>query len=283
VGQRGFGGVEATHKKGKKRLRGMPKGSTKPIESFSGASFTVQVRPTEQHNVYWKQRAHANCLQNGDRNTGFFHAYASERKKTNHIKSLRREGGGVVESEEELGAYISNFYKSLFVSSAGPNNDELLQHIPSVVTHEMNEQLNRPCTKVEVKEALDSIGDLKAPVPEGMPAVFYKKFWHLMGGKVQEEFLVVLNGGVIPEGWNDTTIVVIPKVKNPERITEYWPISLCNILYKLISKVLANRLKVVLPDIISPTQSAFVPGRMITGNVLLAYEIIHLMHMKKGG
>jgi hypothetical protein len=141
---------------------------------------------------------------------------------------LRREGGGVVESEEELGAYISNFYKSLFISSAGPNNDELLQHIPSVVTHEMNEQLNRPCIEVEVKEALDSIGDLKAPVLDGMPAVFYKKFWHMMGEKVQEEFLVVLNGGVIPEGWNETTIVVIPKVKNPERITEYRPISLCN-------------------------------------------------------
>jgi hypothetical protein len=116
-----------------------------------------------------------------------------------------------------------------------------------------------------------------------MPAIFYKKFWQVMGGKIQEEVLGVLNGGPMPEGWNETTIVLIPKVKNPERITEYRPISLCNVLYKLISKVLSNRLKGILPDIISPTQSAFVPGRMITNNVLLAYEITHLMHTKKGG
>jgi hypothetical protein len=104
-----------------------------------------------------------------------------------------------------------------------------------------------------------------------------------MGAKVQEEVLDVLNGGAMPIGWNETTIVLIPKVKNPERITEYRPINLCNVLYKLISKVLANRLKAILPEIISPTQSAFVPGRMITDNVLLAYEIAHLMHTKKGG
>jgi hypothetical protein len=185
--------------------------------------------------------------------------------------------------ERELGPFITNHYKSLFMSSAGEVNNELLQHVKTCVTPEMNDSLGRIFMAEEVKETLDSIGDLKAPSPDGMPTIFYKKFWHMVGPKIQSEVLEVLNGGAMPVGWNETTIVLIPKVKNPEKISELWPISLCNILYKLISKVLANRLKVVLPHIISPTQSAFVPGRMITDNVLLAYEITHMMHMKKGG
>ena len=240
-------------------------------------------RLEDQYNLYWRQRAHANWLMKGDRNTKFFQAYASERRRKNIITRLRKEDGSVVEGEEALGNYIANHYKSLFTSSAGTLTDDLLSRVPTVVTPEMNARLIRPYSGEDVKKALESIGDLKAPRPDGMPAVFYKKFWELVGMKVQEEVLGVLNGNPMPESWNETTIVLIPKKNNPERITEFRPISLCNVLYKMISKVLANRLKEMLPKIISPTQSAFVPGRLITDNVLLAYAINHLLPKRKGG
>jgi hypothetical protein len=85
------------------------------------------------------------------------------------------------------------------------------------------------------------------------------------------------------EGWNDTVIVLIPKVRNPEKISEFRPINLCNVLYKLIAKVLSNRLKKILPQIISPSQSAFVPSCLITDNVLLAYELTHYLNNKRKG
>jgi hypothetical protein len=96
-----------------------------------------------------------------------------------------------------------------------------------------------------------------------MSALFFKKFWEIIEGKVKAEVMAVLNGGPLPNRWNDTTIVLIPKVKNPIRLKDLRPITLCNVLYKIISKVLANRLKGLLDDVIPLNQSAFVPGRLI--------------------
>lgn len=100
---------------------------------------------------------------------------------------------------------------------------------------------------------------------------------------MEQEVRAVLNGDDMPQGWNDTIIVLIPKVRNPSNLNDLRPISLCTVLYKIVSKVLANRLKGLLPHIISPSQSAFVPGRLIIDNVLLAYELIHYLNSKRRG
>jgi hypothetical protein len=147
----------------------------------------------------------------------------------------------------------------------------------------MNAELCKEFSSKEVVEALESIGDFKAPGLDGMHAVFYKKFWDVVGEKVTEEVLGVLNGGPMLAEWNDTCVVLIPKKDNPDCMKDLRPISLCNVVYKLISKVLANRLKLILDEIISPNQSAFVPGRLITDNILLAYECTHYMKTRKHG
>ena len=104
-----------------------------------------------------------------------------------------------------------------------------------------------------------------------------------MGDSVIAAALDYLNSGIMVPKIDHTNIVLIPKVNNPEKMTNFRPISLCNVVYKIISKVLANRLKQVLPYIISLTQSAFVPGCLITDNVLVAYETLHAMHSRKKG
>lgn len=128
-----------------------------------------------------------------------------------------------------------------------------------------------------------SASSLKAPGPDGMPVVFFKKFWDVIGGKLSMEVMSVLMGGNMPEGWNDTIIALIPKVRKPEKVTDLRPISLCNVLYKVVSKVLANRLKRILPEIITPNQSAFVPGRLISDNILIAYEMTDYLRKKRKG
>lgn len=222
-------------------------------------------------------------MQKGDQNTSFFHAACSERRRRNKIGRLKNDEGVWVENEEEKRGMIAQYFKTLFSSNRGNNSDQLLDVVERKVTEDMNELLTSAYRSEEIKEALDSIGDLKAPGPDGMPAVFYKNFWDLMGEKITSEVQEILNGGQIPQEWNETTIVLIPKVKTFELIKDLRPISVCNVLYKIVSKVLANRLKKILPEVISQSQSAFFPGRLISDNILVAYELTHYMRQKRNG
>ena len=133
----------------------------------------------------------------------------------------------------------------------------------------------------EVYSALKQMYPLKSPCPDGMPPLFFQHFWLTIGNMVTKTVLDFLNFGYAPPMFNDTHVVLIPKNKDPKSIFDYHPISLCNVIFKLASKVVANRLKKVLPSIISDTQSTFVHGRLITDNVLVAFEAMHHINQKK--
>jgi len=116
-----------------------------------------------------------------------------------------------------------------------------------------------------------------------MPAIFFQQFWSIVGRDVTSFALDVLNDGANPGSINHTFICLIPKKKKPKVAIDFRPISLSNVIYKIISKTIANRLKIILPNIIGKFQSAFVPGCLTTDNELVAFESFHWMRKKKSG
>ena len=123
----------------------------------------------------------------------------------------------------------------------------------------------------------------KAPGPDGMPPPFYQHYWHLIGDDVAKAVIFCLQNGHLPPELNQTYLTLIPKVKNLEKVYEFRPITFCNVLYKLVSKVFANRLKKILPHIISETQSVFQSDKAISNNILVAFETLHHMKTNKSG
>ena len=137
------------------------------------------------------------------------------------------------------------------------------------------ESLNRRITQEEIKNAIFSINDSKAPSPDGFTSLFFKKAWSIVGSDVTEAVESFFNSGCMLREINCTIIALVPKVPNPESMHDYRPISCCNTIFKCISKIIASRIKMCLPDIINPSQSAFVHGRSIADNVLITQDLMH--------
>jgi hypothetical protein len=169
----------------------------------------------------------------------------------------------------------ADYFHNLFTSSNPDSIDEVVQSVDAVVMQDMNDSLMQPFSSKEISRALFQISSSKGPGLDGMIALFFQKYWHIVGVDVTLAILDFLNSGRMLGSINFTNIALIPKVKNLECMAKFRLISLCNVLYKIVSKVLVNRMKPILLRVISDSQSAFVLGRLITDNVIMTFEVLH--------
>ena len=233
----------------------------------------------DQEEEFWALRARTNWIMAGDRNTKFFHTSATIRRNRNKIEFLKTTCGKELWGEHEIKEEIINFFQNLFTTE---NSTSLKVHeiLDEIVESTFN------CAEVpshsEIKEALFSIGSLKAPGSDGFHAIFLKNFWDTISRDCINLVQNVFTSKKIPNGLNKTLVALIPKSDNPERISQFRPISLVNSSFKIISKILVKRMRPVLSKIISPNQNSFIAGRGTDVNFIIASEILHSMGKKKG-
>jgi hypothetical protein len=217
-------------------------------------------------------------LKEGDQNTKFFHRKANGRAKKNRIRKLRRHDGSVTTDENELRDIANSFFQRLYQKDTTVDPMQIIHLIQPMVSEKTNNSLLADLSEKEIGDALFQIGPLKAPGPDGLPARFFQRNWGLLKNEVCAAIKNFFKDGKLPDDFNLTKIVLIPKSADASDLAEYRPISLCNVIYKIISKCMVNRLRPHLHNLISENQSAFLPGRLISDNALIAFECFHAIH-----
>ncbi|CAB4262919.1 unnamed protein product [Prunus armeniaca] len=184
-------------------------------------------------------------------------------------------------SEHHVRSIIEDYFKNLFTSERPRDWGDILAFVPAVISDDINASLLAPISNEEIRITVFQMVALKSPGPDGFSGIFYQKYWSIVGNDVCRLVKNFFSNTMSMETLNRTEIALIPKVPHPEWVTQFRPISLCNYSYKIISKILANRLQPFLDKFISPQQCAFIPGRQIQDNVLVAHEAFHSLKIRR--
>jgi hypothetical protein len=216
----------------------------------------------------WKQKFLEIWLKDGDRKTKFFHLLTIIRRRQNSINAIRSDLGDwiIKKKKKEIGTHIRDKFKTLFSEEEVSCPHDLGNHMCPVITQKENTDICKIPTTEDIKRVIFELQNLKAPGPDGLPPLFYKQYWPTVGHNVTKAIQNFFVEGKMLKEINNTLIVLILKIPNPTSVNHFRPISLCNVVYKVISRILETKLRPLLDKIISPCQSALIPGRWIGEN-----------------
>ena len=180
----------------------------------------------------WAQRSRILWARQGDKNTKYLHSCATKRYRKNLIEGVRHGEGIWRAHSEEIAPVFVSYFNTLFSSSGHNGFARVLEFVPNVITDEMNASLSRASEASEVHVALQQM----AHGSDGMPPLFYQHFWGTVNQDVTSSILMRLNSSTLPSPINHTFITLIPKINSPKHVHQYYPISHCNMLYKIFPK-----------------------------------------------
>jgi hypothetical protein len=226
-----------------------------------------------------RQRSRYRNILEGDRNTAYFQAIANRRSRKKSVSGLMGPDGWVEDQPGMLKVAV-DFYKQLFAEEEGEDlalgNNFWLDG--EKVTQGENDLLTAPFNEGEIKEAIFGSYAEGAPGPDGLPFLFYQKFWDIVKEDIVKMFEEFHKGDLDLYRLNFAMLTLIPKVEEAKEMNNFRPISLINCSFKIFSKVLTNRLEKVTQRLISENRSAFIHGRYILESVVIAHELVHHGH-----
>jgi hypothetical protein len=234
------------------------------------------LRREEEH---WRLKSRSLWIKAGDSNTSFFHKQAQSRRKKNTVTSITSSTGQQIDSYEQIKAEAYHHYNNLYQQpreeAMQVETNSLLANIPNLVSDAENNQLTQEITEDEIHKAIWSLEPDKASGPDGFPIRFFRYFWDVIKWDLKKMLNYTLHKQRIRGATNSTFLALIPKDSNPSNFSRFHPISLCNSSYKILTKIIANRLNPLLTKLISENQTGFLRDKQITDNIVLVQEAIH--------
>ena len=214
----------------------------------------------------WRQKSRELWLKAGDKNSSFFHLSTIIQRRHNNIDAIKADDGTWINGSKNIKQFFLDKFRELFSEEEVDFLDQLEGLIHPSISKEDNERLCAIPTPKDIRATLFMMQDLKAPSPDGFPMAFYKTYWPIVGENLTQAVISFFICGSMPKEINNFLIVLIPKVTAPLTFNNYHLISLCNVVYKVISKILVSRIRPLLPKLISPSQSVFILNRWIIEN-----------------
>ena len=219
-----------------------------------------------------RQKSRAKWLKEGDCNSAYFHKVINFRRNYNALQGILIDGVWV-QQPDVVKREAVNFFLKRFTEQnlSRPTLDGV--QFPSI-NQRQREELIAPFSDQEIKEAVWSCGGDKCPGPDGFNFNFIKEFWGVMKPEFRRFVDEFHAHGSFPRGSNASFLALIPKVNHPQSLNDYRPISLIGCMYKVIAKLLANRLRHVIPVLIDERQTAFIKDRHILNGILILNEVV---------
>ena len=219
-------------------------------------------------------------IKEWDNNSRFFHILVNNRRNKNTISRLEREDGTVLEDKQEIEEEITSFYETLF-----KENNEITWSLQGLqwdaITRDKAEWLERRFGVEEIRVAVFNCDKDKSPGSDGYTMAFYQDCWDIISEDLVRFFEKFFTRGVVNSTMNHTILCLIPKKVESKYVKDFKPINLVSSVYKILTKVLTNRLRKVIGDTISLSQGAFIKDRQILDVVLVANEVVEEYRAKK--
>lgn len=231
----------------------------------------------------WKEKARDQNFVHGDRNTAYFHRVSKIRAATKTISFLQ-DGDNVITDPTAIELHILSYFQDIFsVDNNCAQNSLIDETIPSLVSDDDNQMLLHMPVSGEIKAAVFSLNGDGAPGPDGFGGHFYQTYWDIVGANLVTSVQEFFREGRLPANFNSNLIVLIPKVQGAKSMGDYRPIALANFQFKIVTKIVADRLAIITSRIISIEQRGFIRDRNIADCVILASEAINSLGKKQYG